>query len=197
MEFRPSQNEIAVFTYSPTLDQFEVDDSSQFTIPYDMQAENWEVIGTTSVPSGSHATIVWPDLSPDTEYEWYVTVDDGQRTRTGPVWAFTTGATTGIDRPAQSPVPTVLALHPARPNPFNPSTTLRFDLPEARRVDLGIYDIAGHQVRALVAGDLTAGRHSVVWDGRTDRGLTAGSGVYFVRLRVGDRQLAEKIQLIK
>ena len=53
----------------------------------------FEVIGTVSgAASGENASISWPALNPDTEYEWYVAVNDGHRTTTGPVWSFTTTA---------------------------------------------------------------------------------------------------------
>ncbi len=68
------------------------------------------------------------------------------------------------------------------PNPFNPQTTISFTLPEACRVELTIYDVAGHLVRTLVQRHMTTGPHSLIWDGRTDGGTRAASGVYFCRL---------------
>ncbi|MBK7702255.1 MAG: hypothetical protein IPI34_04845 [bacterium] len=62
------------------------------------------------------------------------------------------------------------------PYPFNPSTVIRFSLPQAGPVSLRIYDVRGRQVRSLVEGNREAGAHSVVWDGRDDRGGNA-SGV--------------------
>ena len=68
------------------------------------------------------------------------------------------------------------------PNPFDPQTTISFTLPEARRAEMAIYDAVGRLVRRLVRKHLTAGAHSTVWDGRTDGGTPAASGVYFCRL---------------
>ena len=79
--------------------------------------------------------------------------------------------------------PVVVALLGANhPNPFNPRTTISFTLPEACRAEIAIYDPAGRLVRTLVRRHLTAGAHSTVWDGRTDGGTRAASGVYFCRL---------------
>ncbi len=96
MEFAPASNQIRVFTYSPTLGQFETDSGSQFTLSYDMSVTNvpFAIIGTDSgVPSGSTASLSWPDLLPGTQYQWYAVVSDGVNTTTGPVWTFTTSGT--------------------------------------------------------------------------------------------------------
>ena len=68
------------------------------------------------------------------------------------------------------------------PNPFNPRTTISFTLPEACHVGVAVYDSAGRLVRTLAGEHMAEGPHSVVWDGETDRGTRAASGVYFCRL---------------
>jgi VCBS repeat-containing protein len=90
MEFSPTNNEIRVKTYSPTLDQWETDVDSQFILPYDM-TDSYATIGTvTGVASGSTASLYWTGPASGSEYEWYVTVSDGVSTTTGPTWSFTT-----------------------------------------------------------------------------------------------------------
>jgi hypothetical protein len=84
------------------------------------------------------------------------------------------------------------------PNPFNPRTTVAFELAEAAEVQLAVYDMAGRHVRTLVAGrTLTAGRHDAVWDGRDTTGRQVAAGVYFSHLRAGDVQLTRRMTLIK
>jgi uncharacterized repeat protein (TIGR02543 family) len=92
MEFSPANNEIRVKTYSPTLDQFETDADSQFTLSYNMQGGSGFVpIATNNnVTSGTNTTTTWANLNGGTEYEWFVTVSDGISTTTGPTWRFTT-----------------------------------------------------------------------------------------------------------
>lgn len=93
MTFSPANDTISVQTYSPTLDQFEVDDSSQFTLDYPMDGlADFRLIGTVSdIPSGNTAAANWPGLDWETGYEWYVTSDDGNEpATTGPIWSFTT-----------------------------------------------------------------------------------------------------------
>lgn len=94
MRFSPSTNTISVKTYSPTLNQYETDANSQFSVHYDMSSTSspFTLIGTnTNVTSGSTTTFPYSGLSPNTCYQWYVTVSDGSSTVTGPVWTFTTG----------------------------------------------------------------------------------------------------------
>ncbi len=90
LRFCPDANKINVVTYSPYLNQYETDADSQFSLDYNMNGTRFAVIGTTSVASGSSTSVVWPNLAPGTEHEWYVTVNDGTSTTSGPVWNFTT-----------------------------------------------------------------------------------------------------------
>ncbi len=76
------------------------------------------------------------------------------------------------------------ALLPASPNPFNPTTTIAFALASPSRVSIRVHDIAGRLVRTLVDDECEAGEHAVVWDGCTDTGDRAASGVYFARMTV-------------
>jgi subtilisin family serine protease len=101
----------------------------------------------------------------------------------------------GID--CDGPLPALPRLLPAYPNPFNPTTTLAFQTPRAGRVDLGIYDVLGRRIRQLADGEVDAGLHQQVWDGTTDGGSAAGSGIYFIRLRSGDRVATQRVLLLK
>ncbi|NTV03639.1 T9SS type A sorting domain-containing protein, partial [bacterium] len=83
------------------------------------------------------------------------------------------------------------------PNPFNPSTVIRFSLPQAGPVSLRIYDVRGRQVRSLVEGIREAGAHSVVWDGRDDRGGHAASGAYVYRLQADGKSQQRNMMLVR
>jgi hypothetical protein len=89
------------------------------------------------------------------------------------------------------------AITAAYPNPFNPSTTVSFTLAGAGRAELALYDAAGHLVRTLVAEDLAAGEHAAVWDGQTEGGSRAPSGVYFARLTAAGISSVQKLMLVK
>jgi 5'-nucleotidase len=83
------------------------------------------------------------------------------------------------------------------PNPFNPSTTIRFSMPVAGQATLRVFDTRGRLVKTLVDENLAAGRHAVVWDGKDDGGRSAASGVYFYRLRSDDRIATKSMLLVK
>jgi len=83
------------------------------------------------------------------------------------------------------------------PNPFNPRTEIRFDLPEAQSVRLSVYDLGGRVVRQLVARTLPAGRHDVAWSGDDDKGRRVPSGVYFYRIEAGPLHETGKMLMLK
>jgi flagellar hook assembly protein FlgD len=86
------------------------------------------------------------------------------------------------------------------PNPFNPVTTIAFEVPaldDGAVVRLTVHTVGGSLVRTLVDGPLASGRHAVVWDGLDDRGVRSASGVYFCRLEVGRRSTVTKMTLLK
>ncbi len=95
-------------------------------------------------------------------------------------------------------VPTALALHGNFPNPFNPTTRIRFDLPTAMRVSLRVYSVSGRVVRGLLDDvEHEAGYHAVAWDGRDDSGGVLSSGVYLYSLETGGDTLRKRMVLIK
>jgi hypothetical protein len=90
-----------------------------------------------------------------------------------------------------------LRLYPNQPNPFNPQTTIRFDLPEAGRARLAIYDLRGKLVRCLVDAELPRGSQRAVWNGRDDAGQPVASGSYFARLQAGGTLRTVRMSLVK
>jgi hypothetical protein len=85
----------------------------------------------------------------------------------------------------------------SHPNPANPETTVRFRLPDAARVDVGVFDVLGRRVRALFNGSLPPGTHWLVWDGRDDRGHEAGSGTYFFSVAAGRQRETQPVTLLR
>jgi hypothetical protein len=94
--------------------------------------------------------------------------------------------------PKDSQLPEEFALWPNYPNPFNPSTTIRYSLPEAGHVSLYIYDITGRLVEQLVNQHIPAGYHTVTWDASS-----YSSGVYIARLKAGSSIKTQKMVLMK
>jgi hypothetical protein len=95
-------------------------------------------------------------------------------------------------------IPPVSELFQNTPNPFNPTTTIRFDLAREGHVTLRIYDVAGHVVKTLIDAPLAPGRNlGAAWSGLTESGARAPSGVYFYRLATEDYAATKKMVLMK
>ena len=94
-------------------------------------------------------------------------------------------------------IPDEFALHYNYPNPFNPVTTIRYELPEDTDVHLVIYDILGKHVKTLVNQTQEPGYKSVRWNGRNDMGQTVSAGMYFYRIQAGSFSKVQKMVLLK
>ncbi len=93
--------------------------------------------------------------------------------------------------------PLEFAIRGNYPNPFNPLTTIEFSLPESGSVNLVIYNQSGQKVRNLMSGYMKQGTHTVVWDGRDDRGRGVSSGVYITHLKTRDKVTAKQMMMLK
>ena len=90
-----------------------------------------------------------------------------------------------------------LALMPNSPNPFRGGTAMSFSLPEPSRTEIVVYSVAGRKIATVCDRELSAGDHSVAWDGRDESGRPVAAGIYFYRLRAGTDVLTKKMVLIK
>jgi len=112
----------------------------------------------------------------------------------------TVDSTMTIQPIAPGPVPPPVASLrlTSYPNPFNPHTTIAFDLPERSDVELSVFDLAGRLVRVLVSGETySAGHYETLWDGRDDTARQVSSGTYFYRLKAGKYSETKRMALIK
>jgi hypothetical protein len=126
------------------------------------------------------------------ETYWYQIADvdyGGIRTFHGPV---------SVESPDM--IPEDYKLHPNYPNPFNPETNIRFEIPASpanSKVKLIVYNNLGMEVRTLINGIAVPGIHTVTWDGRNNYGGQMASGVYFLRLQAGTFHQAQKMLLVR
>jgi len=93
--------------------------------------------------------------------------------------------------------PAVTSLMGNYPNPFNPTTTIRFALSEAGKVQISVYNLKGQRVKSLLNSDVSAGTHQIIWDGKDDRGSSVASGIYFYRMEAKNYQATNKMMLMK
>ena len=89
------------------------------------------------------------------------------------------------------------ALRMAFPNPFDRATNVVLSLAQAGRADVGVFDVAGRLVRTLHEGMMSAGQHTLTWDGRDDAGRRLGAGVYLVRFSAGGRIETRTVRLVR
>ena len=94
-------------------------------------------------------------------------------------------------------IPNEFALHENYPNPFNPTTTLRFDLPEVSDATITIFNMLGQKVRTFNMNDTPAGYHSIKWDATNDYGDPVGAGVYLYQFRANQFVKTKKMVLLK
>jgi hypothetical protein len=116
----------------------------------------------------------------------------GQQSAFDSVCAFTAAMTAVHDGSTPS-----IQFSPAAPNPFNPSTTLRFSLAQAGHVRVSIFDAAGRLVTTLVDEVREAGAQAVTWNGRNEANRVVPAGFYFVRAESHGTVQVQKIALIK
>jgi len=94
-------------------------------------------------------------------------------------------------------IPVTYNLSQNFPNPFNPETTIKYQLPQASDVKITIYNTMGQKVKELVNKHTQAGYHNVVWDGKSNQGTQVSSGIYFYQINAGDFNKTMKLLLLK
>ncbi|MBK7671262.1 MAG: T9SS type A sorting domain-containing protein [bacterium] len=156
-----------------------------------------EITGIVLNGSGSaDVTVTMVKSNPDGGLFHLIAVLNGTSVLASPTLVVEVGAfISAVD--GSDELPSRVELAGAYPNPFNPATTIAFSLPGNLQVSLGIYDVQGRLVRALVDGVLPAGRHDIAWDGLDRTGRAVGSGTYLYRLQAGDLSATRKITLVK
>lgn len=104
---------------------------------------------------------------------------------------------TGVAESGPAALPQTLALQQNFPNPFNPETAIRFELPRAAAVKLRVFNLLGAEVLTLLNERLPAGTHTFRWDGKNTHQQPVGSGVYLLRLEAGDEVMVRKMVVVR
>lgn len=151
-----------------------------------------------------------PQTTTSIDYTWisksdfFVAAVSSKDNETNPNYTAAAGfsrlfsRTTAVETPrAEESLPADFALAQNYPNPFNPATEIAFQLARAGQVEVAIYNVAGEKVRTLMAGHLSAGKHTVKWDGKNERGQRLASGAYLYRLQTETFRAAKKMLLLQ
>ena len=104
---------------------------------------------------------------------------------------------TDVEETRSTEVPSAFSLSQNHPNPFNPETTITYDIAETGTVRLSVYALTGQLVRTLIDGERPAGSYSLTWDGTDDAGRDVASGVYVCRMEAGDYRAVRKLVLVQ
>ena len=104
---------------------------------------------------------------------------------------------TSVSQSIEKPLPQKYALLDNYPNPFNPSTSIGYELPTNSQVILTIFNLLGQEIRTLVNENKEAGHHTVHWDGKDNFGKKAVSGVYLYQINAGDFRYTKKMLLLQ
>ena len=161
---------------------------------YKLQVSTDSTFATTQLDSTTSVDSLFVPagrLLNNTKYYWHVRAQNvGGNSAYGPTWNFTTSLV-GITINGGE-IPKAFNLYQAYPNPFNPSATIKFDIPKSAEVSIKVYNTIGQEVATLINGHVEAGSYSVTWDA-----ANFSSGVYFYRINSGDYTNIRKMVLIK
>ncbi len=136
------------------------------------------------------------DMNGNRKSELLIVYADGDSSQAWVVMLETDQATAIALNPGQQILDSY-QLYPNFPNPFNPSTTIRYRLPHATHVKLVIFDMLGREIKTLVDAPQSAGEHQVIWDGTNNAGQAVSAGTYIYGLKVGNRYLTRQMVLVK
>ncbi len=178
-------------------------DNGLFYIPYSMFDAPWldESSFYGAISGGDHADIFLSfntkKLDPGSYLAHLVIPNNQPETEPTVIPVRLSVGATNVADDAQNLIPTKFMLHSNYPNPFNPETIIKFDLPKGGQVKLEIYNMLGQRVNRLVNEFKEAGYHQIHWNGKTDIGGSATSGIYFYRLEMEDFLAVKKMLMLQ
>ena len=132
------------------------------------------------------------------DVDWTVYAYDGfDYSDSSTVWTITFDGGWVLGGLDNSTIPDVFALHNNYPNPFNPITNIKYDIPEVSDVRIDIYNIAGKKVRTLVSREHQPGRYKIQWNATNEFGSPVATGMYIYKIQAKDFVSVKKLLLMK
>ena len=127
---------------------------------------------------------------------WHFIFNDGSYYLQGAIInGITMGTIVGVEK-EDNTIPNNFSLR-AYPNPFNPSTSIRFEIPEFSVVSIKVFNVLGKEIKLLLEENLPAGEHNFQWNGKDNEGNTLPSGIYFIQMKANEYQQTIKSVLLK
>lgn len=149
----------------------------------------WELFGQGYIP---HTTVIGHDMK-----VVYTAIGSNEAAINEIIVSALNDMETAVGTANEEPLPSDWNLSAAYPNPFNPSTTLEYTIPEAADVLINVYNVGGERVTTLVEGYQQTGQYSIQWDGKAESGNTVSNGMYFIKMMAGDFQQTRQVMFLK
>jgi hypothetical protein len=149
------------------------------------EEENFTRINEERIEAGPTVEYSDPTAIPGRSYNYYISAIKGNT-------EAVRSTTVKLTLP-----PKPVTLYQNFPNPFNPSTTISFFIPDRMSVTLDIFDVKGSRVKTLINEIKPAGRYKAQWNGRNTHGNSVSSGVYYYRLATGKKVITKKLVLMR
>lgn len=191
------------FTLETEGDSLFVTEYEVLTTPCDCLCCFNLAVTVTDLPAGDWNVVYrWLDDEPYGWRDWHLTVNLDGALKDGPGRIAATGFTGCLEEsevPGGGSAPrNGIRLYANAPNPFNPQTTIAFDLTRESHVTLSVFDMAGRVVRTLIDDESHGpGHHEEVWRGRDETGRPCASGTYFYRLETDDSAATKRMVLLR
>jgi bacillolysin len=162
--------------------------STDFFVSVKYDGINWPLIGADNPPGNNRSFEYDPGIQ-----SWYRLTGSGNYTLF--MRAKVSSSVSSVE--IESAVPELFEVSESYPNPFNPSTQIKYSLPESEKVVIVVYDLNGNKVAELANKVFNAGTYTVTWNGRNDEGLNVSSGIYYCRIEAGGYSAVKKMVLLK
>lgn len=164
------------------------------------QTSNLDVDGNSAVELFENTKLCVDDITVQSGSS-FTAYDYGQVNKGDCTTTLTPGGDGTVTLPVEltdiESLPTEFTLKPAYPNPFNPTTTIQYGIPDARQVSIMIYDLMGRRVATLFHNEQQAGWYEITWNGLLTNGSLAPAGMYLYKIIAADEIKTNKITLMK
>ncbi|MFC1724587.1 FlgD immunoglobulin-like domain containing protein [candidate division KSB1 bacterium] len=173
-----------------------VDTDIKYFAVYRSDTEGFDPAGVEPVGYATTNSFADATLSVDGTYYYAVSAVDFSDNQSD-YSAKLTFVVTGVDPETGALLPDEFGIKQNFPNPFNPSTQIKYQLPEAASVTIKVYNILGKEIRTLVNAKESAGYKTVMWDGLDNNGVPVASGIYLYRIKAGQFNATKRMVFIK